>query len=138
MQTFPEYTDSESTSKGAADGTTLCGSRTYSLSTISPTPSPASPSPIALNSATKVVTLDTDVSTHAVQTYTVTFKVVLDDYPSIELTETFTATINACVITGVTADTTLNSSTKTYEVANARLDIPITPYTIDPSVCTNY
>jgi len=58
-QVFPEYTDSASVSSGG-NGYTLCGARTYAITSILPTPNPTNPEFLTLNTATRTLTLDTD------------------------------------------------------------------------------
>jgi len=138
-QTFAEYKDSVSTVNGDNSGTTFCGNRKYTF-TISPTPNPVTPSPIALNTGTRTFSLDTDEATHATVVYTITLTITLADYEAsiTALTKTFTATVNPCIITGQASGNELAGTTQTYNLGAAPKDILYAVFTFSPTVCTNY
>ena len=92
--------DSVSKLNGDLTGETFCGAKSMTIKSVSPSTPVYSGFLSFDTSSTPTLTAVTNDPSHQ-GVYTVTVEIVLDDYPTIKSTETFTLTIDSCQVSSM-------------------------------------
>jgi len=128
LSTIPQ--DSVSKVNGDLSGETFCGAKSMTIKSVSPS-APVHSGFLSFDtSSTPTLTAVTNDPSHQ-GVYTVTIEIVLDDYPTIKSTETFTLTIESCQVSSMVKTPVMSQK---YNVYTPKIDFTWTYFDISP--CT--
>ena len=122
--------DSVSKLNGDLTGETFCGAKSMTIKSVSPSAPVYSGFLSFDTSSTPTLTAITNDPSHQ-GVYTVTIEIVLDDYPTIKSTETFTLTIESCQVSSMVKTPVVSQK---YNVYTPKIDFTWTYFDISP--CT--